>query len=243
MNFKLKNNLLSLAILVVLLFTWQQAAKNEDFVFLFASPKLIFQSLIGLFTEENLIGHILITSYEAFAGFIIGIILGTTIGFLLWLSPLIASISLPYIFVLSAIPVLTFAPMIIVWFGIDTEMKIALSAFGTFLICLNQAYIGAENTGKENLRLFKILGASRFQTLTKLIIPSSLNWVINGLDLSINVALLGAFVGEFISANQGVGYLMVRAGSLYDIPKVMAGGFCLLVISIGFRGFVRVSEK
>lgn len=236
-------SVISFLILVVVLSAWEFFASNPKFSFLFGSPSAIFSKLAENTVSGVLPYHFAITGLEAALGFAIGIVLGTLAGFLLWYSPKIASISKPYISFLGAIPVFAFAPMIIIWFGIGFSMKVALAAFAVFLVALAQAYEGAKSVDEAEYRLLKTYGATRFQMFQKVIFPSSLSWVLASMKLNVGFAILGAFVGEFISSNDGLGHFMIKAGSLYDIPGVLAGGLYLVLLSIIFSWFVKLVEK
>jgi len=243
MKTRYKNYLLSLAVFVVLLIVWQILAVSPHFTFLFGSPSTIFNSIVANTVNGALPFGMWVTGIEALLGFVIGIMLGTFIGFLLWYSKRVAQVFRPYIIILGAIPVFAFAPLIIIWFGIGTVMKIALAAFGVFLISLTQAYEGAKSIDEEEYKLLKVYGASRFQILQKVIFPSSLDWVLASMKLNIGFAILGAFIGEFISSEVGLGHFMITAGSLYDIPSVFAGGFFLVLLSLLFNWVVSFIEK
>lgn len=235
--------LASLLILVVLLGVWQFFAANTKFNFLFGSPASVFSKLVENTVSGVLPYNFLITGMEALLGFIIGIIFGTFTGFLLWYSPKIAGVAKPYIVFLGAIPVFAFAPMIIIWFGIGFSMKVALAALAVFLVALSQAYEGAKSVDEEEYKLLKTYGATRLQMFQKVIFPASLSWVLASMKLSVGFAILGAYVGEFISSNAGLGYFMIRAGALYDIAGVLAGGLYLVILSIVFSLLVKVVEK
>ena len=229
---------------VAILAVWEIfASQFSRFNFLFGAPTEIFDSLVRNTASGLLLSDFAITGYEAIVGFVLGVVFGTLVGFILWYSPLVARIFRPYIVILGAIPVFAFAPMVIVWFGIGLNMKIALAALGTFLVALTQAYEGAKSVDVEEFRLLKIFGATRLQILQKVIFPSSLSWVLASMKLNVGFALLGAFIGEFISANQGLGHFMIRAGSLYDIPSVFAGGIYLVALALLFNLIVVVVEK
>src|SRR3989344_9455994 len=139
---KLRLSYLYAALLFVcILLLWELGATSTRIQFLFASPHSIVASLIKHL--PTLVYDTLFTGFESLLGFLIGIIGGTFFGFALWYSPKIAEIIYPYLFVLGIIPVIAFAPLIIIWFGIGIWMKIAMAAFGTFIISLTQAYEGA----------------------------------------------------------------------------------------------------
>lgn len=240
----LKNTkLLSFVLLIALLCVWQFFASNPQFNFLFGSPYAIFSALVENTISGVLPYNFVITGLEAFFGFIIGILLGTTTGFLLWYSPTIASLAKPYISFLGAIPVFAFAPMIIIWFGIGFTMKVALAAFAVFLVALTQAYSGAKSIDEAEYKLLKTYGATRLQMFQTVIFPASLSWVLASMRLNVGVAILGAFIGEFISSNVGLGHFMIKAGSLFDIPSVFAGGLYLVLLSILLSWLVSSLEK
>jgi len=234
-------NLLSVFVFLVILIIWQLLSIFPKLKFFLASPILIWQSLIDNFS--SLIYSSFITGLETIIGLIIGVFLGVFIGFLLWYSPLVAKISKPYIIIAGAVPAFAFAPIIILWFGIGIWMKIVLAALGAFLITLIQSYEGANSVKNDEYRLFKVLKASRLQILKKVIFPSSLSWVLSSIKLCVGSALLGAFIGEFISADKGLGHFMIRAGSLYDIPSVFAGAIFLVILAIIMNLLVKVIEN
>lgn len=238
---KIKYNLLSLLCFVFFLAVWQVLSVFPRVKFFVASPLLVWQSLQNNFVQ--LLSHTLVTGIESILGLFIGLTLGVVIGFLLWYSPLVARVFKPYIVVAGAVPVFAFAPVVILWFGIGITMKIALSAFGVFLIALSQSYEGASNINLSEFNSLKIIKATKFQTLKKVIFPSSLSWVLASMKLCVGFSLLGSFIGEFISANRGLGYFMLRAGSLYDIPSVFAGALFLVLLAIIFNFIVNLIEK
>lgn len=234
-------NLLSVLVFAFILIVWQLISVFPKIKFFLASPILIWQSLVTNFS--SLVYNSAVTGLETIAGLIIGVLLGVVIGFLLWYSILVAKIFKPYIIIAGAVPAFAFAPIIILWFGIGIGMKIVMAAFGAFLIALTQSYEGANSVSKEEYKLFEVLKASRLQILGKVIFPSSLSWVLASIKLCVGSALLGAFIGEFISADKGLGRFMLRAGSLYDIPSVFAGAIFLVALAIILNYLVGLIEK
>jgi NitT/TauT family transport system permease protein len=222
-----------LALALVLL--WEFLVQTPEQIFLFAKPSSILDSLVSSTANGDLPQHAFVTGAEASTGFILGVSTGTLFGFLLWYSPFVRIAVQPFLFVLGVVPIIAFAPLVLLWFGIGFEMKVALAALATFLISLSQSFNGARELKDSDLKLLKILGASRSQILLKAVIPMSISWVFQSMKLNIGFALLGAFVGEFISADKGIGYFMIRAGSLYDIPGVFAGAVYLVGLALLFN--------
>jgi NitT/TauT family transport system permease protein len=243
MKYKYLYNFVSLLLFIVILVIWEALSYSVKFKFFFASPSLIWESIVTNIQSGTILSDTLITGSESILGFVIGIVLGTFFGFVLWYSPPIAKISRPYIFVFGTIPIFTLAPIIILWFGIGFGMKVALATFGVFFISLFQAYEGANAINLEEYSVLKLFGASRYHFLRKIVYPNAISWVFASLKLSINFAILGAFIGEFISAEAGLGHLMIKSGSLYDIPTVFAAAVFLILLALLLNYGVKELEK
>jgi NitT/TauT family transport system permease protein len=88
----------------------------------------------------------------------------------------------------------------------------------------------------------RIFGSTRLQIFRKAVVPSSLSWVFGSLKVNVGFAVLGAFIGEFISSEAGLGHLILRAGSLYDVPTVFAGSAVIVIMAFVFSWFVSLVE-
>ncbi len=240
----LKKYFITLLPLIIFLILWEYyisiIGKNT---FLFSKPSLIFNSLYSNIKDFTLINDFLTTSLETILGFILGSAFGIIIGFSLWYSPSLARISNPYIIALGSIPIFALAPMTIMWFGTDLFAKVIMAALSTFTVALLQAFMGAKNVDKNQINLLKTFGASRFQIFKAVIIPSSLSWVMSSLKMNVGFALLGAFIGEFISAEKGLGFRIVKASALYNASLVFASLFCLLLLAFILNFLVSLIEK
>lgn len=228
---------------VIVLVIWQVAGSSSDRLnFLFGKPSAILAVLVQRLLNGSILVDMGITALEAFFGFVLGTAIGVVIGLALWFSPRAAKLAKPYIVAFGSIPVLALAPLLIVWFGTQLEMKIAMATIGTVFVALLQAYEGARNVDPDEIRLLRIFGATRTQTFQKIVMPSSLVWVFASLKLNVGFALLGAFIGEFISSDRGLGHLVLRAGSLYDVPLVFAGSLMIVLLAFIFNWIVEWGE-
>jgi NitT/TauT family transport system permease protein len=180
---------------------------------------------------------------ESLFGLAIGAVLGTCLGLLLWVRPSVAYVAKPYVTLLGALPVFALAPVLIIWFGTGFVSKLALVAFSTGIVSLIQAYNGALTAGKEHLELARALGATRLQLLQKIIVPSAISWVLTGLRMNIGFAIIAAFIGEFISAEAGLGHYILRASALYDVPRVLAGLVVLTGLALVQTNIVDIVEQ
>jgi len=238
---KYKSTILHIFFLLTFLIIWQGSSVYSGKIkFLFGSPYLILQAFIAKPTEW--IMDTAVTGLEAIVGFILGVVIGSIVGFSLLYSKNIASFSRPYIIALGSIPIFALAPMLIIWFGIGYPMKIASAFFATVLVAVSQAYEGGKNIEKELIEWFKMYSNSKTALFSKLILPSSINWVFASLKMNIGFALLGAFLGEFIASNSGLGHEILSAGGVYDFPRVFAATICIILLALALNALVTVIE-
>jgi NitT/TauT family transport system permease protein len=218
---------------IVLLIGWYVfTATDPKRQFVFSSPQKVFDTLVHLLSTGALLRDAATTTFEALAGFILGTTSGALIGLTFWYSRTVAKIAQPYISALASVPIFAIAPMIIVWFGIGVTSKIMLAFLSTVVVAIVQSYQGSMSVEPRILKLMQVLGATRNQVFRIVVVPSSLIWVINAMKLNIGLALLGAFIGEFISSEQGLGYMIVKASGLYDMATVLVGVFTLICIAL-----------
>ena len=230
--------------LALLCFFWEMAAQRIPKVdFFFASPSSIAISLRGLVVEENLWRHVLVTAGEALTGLVLGTLLGTLVGLVLWYLGRFATIARLLITIIGSFPVFAIAPLMIIWFGVGFGMKAAMATIATLFVAISQAFRGANSVSGDYLELLKGMNAKREQVLLKLIVPGSLNAVLGGMRINVGLSLLGAFIGEFISSDEGLGYLILRASSLYNMPRAFAGAICIVAVALAFDGLASLLEK
>ena len=223
---------------------WELISLYSDRVhFLFSSPSKVANVLANKIANGELIEHFGITAFEVVIGLILGITLGSAIGFILLYFPKISKISSPYIIALAAIPIFGIAPMMIIWFGIGIKMKIAMVFFSTVFVALSQAYQGGKSISEEDKQFFKLNKASKKQEFWNLIFPKSIDWIIQSLKINIGLGILGAFIGEFIAAEKGLGYIILKASGLYDISYVLAAVICIIILSSILTLGAKIVEK
>lgn len=229
---------------VVFLLVWHFYTLNApERQFIFSTPTQVFTRLCALLASGELLTNAGITLFEALCGFLLGTTCGALIGLSFWYSRTVALVAQPYIASLASVPIFALAPMIIVWFGIGIGSKIALAFLSTVVVAIVQSYEGARNAEPRFLKLMQVAKATPPQTFRIVIVPSALVWVINAMKLNIGLSLLGAFIGEFISAERGLGYMIVKASGLYDMPTVLAGVFTLIAISLCLTAIVEKIEQ
>ncbi len=216
---------------------------NTRLEFLFASPLLVAQVALSELTGSTIWLDIETTASEAILGLFVGSILGFVLGLVLWTNEAIARIARPYIVILGSIPIFAIAPMLIIWFGTDLLSKVVMSAFSVLFVALAQTYDGARFCTKEYSHYAMTLRAPRLLVVGKIIVPGALRWVAAGFKISIGLALVGAFIGEFVSSQRGLGHYILTAGSLYDVPRVIFGVLLLSLLALTLTAVVWCVES
>ena len=230
--------------LVVLIVIWHLlTAGDPQRQFIFSSPEKVYAALVRLTISGELFHNAWVTITEALVGFIFGTTTGAFLGLSLWYSRLVAQVAKPYITALATVPIFALAPIVICWFGIGILSKIMLAFLSTVAVAIVQSYQGAMSVEPRFLLLLQVLGASRWQTFRLVVMPSALIWVINAMKLNIGLALLGAFIGEFISAEEGLGYMIVKASGLYDMATVFCGVIALVAIALVLTAIIEQVER
>jgi NitT/TauT family transport system permease protein len=229
----MKPRILSIALLVTFLLLWQAyGSHSQTAAFFFSTPLRTIQTGVQMIGDGSLVSNSIVTASEAAAGFLLGNLFGAGFGVMLWYSELVARIARPYLVALGALPVFAIAPMTILWFGVGIKAKIALAFLSTVFLAAAQAFKGVQEVDPLLVQRFRIFGANRRVLFTRLLLPSAMVWIISSLRLTFSAALLGAFVGEFIASEQGIGHMIIRASGLYDTPRVLVGVIDMVAMAL-----------
>ena len=222
-----------IALLVALLGLWQFATSRQALnAFLFGSPSEIWEFLVKMQQDGSLVRDATVTGMETLLGFLLGNVIGTVLGLSLWYSRFISKVMQPFIVALGSIPIVALAPIVIIWFGTGLASKLAMSTLSVVVVALVIAYKGATGVDDDQINLMRTLGAAKRQTFFKLVIPASLRDIFAGFRLTAGFALIGAILGEFMSSSDGLGHAIFKAGSLYIIPKVLAGVVVTIALAL-----------
>ncbi len=229
--------------LLVLLVVWElMVSIDPTKEFFIGSPSGMAQAFVSMHAEHNLLYHTGITMFEAVAGFLLGTILGSLFGVSLWSSHLLHQIARPYLIVLGAIPVFALGPVLIFWFGTGILSKLVLGFLITFAVAATQAYEGGSQADEKLIVLARVYGADKKTIYRQIVFPCSLVWVLSGVRINISMALMAAFIGEFISSSAGIGYLIILSEGLYDVNAILVGIMIIALMALFFNKLVEPLE-
>lgn len=205
--------------------------------FLLSSPTAIGKLFVLYLKDGSIFGHIGISVWETILGFSIGTLLGIMIAIGLWWSPKVAKISDPFLVVLNALPKTALAPIIIVWAGAGIKGIVVVAITISLVATILSAYNYFINVEEEKIRMLKSFGATKYQVLKMLILPSNIGNMLNIIKINIGLAWVGVIVGEFLVSRKGIGYLIVYGGQVFRLDLVMMGvvvlGICALLMYQG----------
>ncbi|QTF09438.1 ABC transporter permease [Brenneria izadpanahii] len=229
----LKDNSWRALILIGMVTLWQYGVDSGVVnAFLMGSPAGIWQEFVRLLANGELLTNTYVTVYATVTGFVLGSLLGSLSGLLLWYSSTLARILDPFFIALNGLPKIALAPIIIIWFGSGMFSKIALAFIATYIVALLSAWQGTHQIDDSQVNLMRSLGANKNQIFRKVVIPSTLPWIISAFRLNIGFALIADIGGEFISSDYGLGKMIFVAGNLFNLNVVWVGVFTLLFVAI-----------
>lgn len=211
--------------------------------FFWSRPSQIFETLLAFFGSGTAGVDIAFTFRSTLMGFVVGTVGGSLLGLSFWWSRNYAAVVQPYIIILESLPKLALAPLIILVLGMGLASKVAVAAALTIVVSTLTTYGGVKAVDRDSERLFYSLGASRWQVFSKLVVPSSLPWIISCLRVNIGLALTGSIVGEFISSQHGLGRTILYAGQTYEIALVWVAVLVLSTLAMIMYATVAWIEK
>ncbi|GGE58347.1 hypothetical protein GCM10007278_03190 [Paenalcaligenes hominis] len=175
--------------------------------------------------------HLRQTTLEVVSGLFLGGGLGFVLGVLLGQSRFWQAVLMPYVLTSQVVPKLALAPLLTLWLGFGFLPMVVITALVCFFPVLENTLTGLQQTDSARLELFRMLGATRWQTLWRLKLRLGLPYTLSGLRVAAVLALVGAIVGEFIGANQGLGALIIAAQGSMDTTLMFA--VLILITGLG----------
>lgn len=230
-NPRLTYGALSLAVLAAI---WELAVgiRLVDPRFL-AAPSAAISAGWELIADGSFWGHAWTSLIEFFWGTLVGVVVGVALGFAMarW-STVNAAVG-PTVWAIYAVPRTAFVPVLLVWFGIGLESKVALVFLGVVFPMIANTYLGVKETDPYTLRAARAFAANGREILTKVTFPSSIPYLIDGLRLGTGRGIIGVIIAELYASQEGIGYLLRQAGLNFQTDRMIFG-----VILVGAFGIL-----
>jgi NitT/TauT family transport system permease protein len=224
-----------LAILAICLLLWEILPREQIINPLFTSyPSAIWPTFLDMLKttpqQASILTHTWSTVLATVVGFTAAMVIGTALAAALWWWNALYRVLDPYLVVANAMPKTAFVPIFYIWLGATLSiygMSLAISLFVTVLMI----YSGFQGIDPNKVKLAQTFGASKAQILTKVVLPGSIPTLIAALKVNAGLSLVGVVVGEFQSANLGLGYLIQYGSQIFKMNIVMTAVTILAIVS------------
>lgn len=230
--------------LVVVLYAWDLVTRAGLVApVLLPSPGAVGRALWRLTTAEWFPQNLWTTVAETLAGFAIAAVSAVAIAILLDQVRLLRQVAYPYMVVLQVMPSVVLAPLFIVWFGFGITSKIVIAVSTAFFVILVNTLSGLSSVSENSRLLMRSMCASRSQMLFKLTLPTALPYVFAALKTASTLALIGALVGEFVTARSGLGRLLTQFSFALRQDMMFATVLVVGALGVALYGIVAFLEK
>jgi ABC-type nitrate/sulfonate/bicarbonate transport system permease component len=208
----------------------------------FTVPSRIFATLWQMFATGTIWAPLGVSATAFAIGLVLAIAVGLPLGILLGRSAMLNAMLDPFVTAFNATPRLVFLPLLMLWLGIGVWSKVAIVFLGALFPLLINTHEGVRNADKLLINVVRSFGANGWDVARLVVIPNSLPFIVVGLRLAIGRAILGVVVAEFFGAQDGLGVVMVRAASSFNVNVVFAGLVVFAALSLVMTGLVRLIE-
>jgi NitT/TauT family transport system permease protein len=230
------------ALLVAVLLVWEALCRGlQVSEFIFPAPSAILASLIEFAPVIGL--HAWRTFWTTMVGFTISIVVGVLLGFLIGSSRIAYAAVYPLMTAFNALPKAAFVPVLVVWFGIGAGPAVLTAFLISFFPIMVNIATGLATLEPELEDVLRVLGAKRTDVLLKVGLPRSLPYFFASLKVAITLAFVGTTVSEMTASNEGIGYLLISAGSALRMPLAFAGLVVIAVMAMAMYELFAYVEK
>jgi len=239
---------LRVLVLVIWLGGWELAARYKWIdPFFYSMPSMIWDQIVEWArdgtSQGSLWRQVAVTLEETVIGFLIGSIAGVVCGILLGRNKLLSDVFSLYIQIANSIPRVVLGSIFVIALGLGMASKVALAVVMVFFVVFGNAFQGVREADKYMIANAQILGASSRQVTMSVVIPSAMSWILASLHVSFGFALVGAVVGEFLGAKEGIGLLISTAQGAFNASGVFAAMIVLAVVALMADFLLTTLEK
>lgn len=229
-------------VIISILGSWEIFVRLAEVeLWLLPPPSKIIEELY--ISRVLFLEHSLVTLSEILLGFVLA--LGSGIGLAIGMafSPLMHRSIYPFVIASQTVPIIAIAPLLLIWVGYGLMAKVIVVALISFFPIVVNMMDGIKSVDVDMINMVRAFGASRGQVLTKIQIPYSLPYLFSGMKVAIAVSVIGAVIGEWVGASQGLGYLMTRSIPQFQTDRVFAAIFILSLMGVSLFLVVAIIER
>jgi len=211
--------------------------------FLLPPPIKVIEEFQKTINNGTLWKHTSVTLGQVIPGLLIGVSAGTGLGYAIAKNRLLEALLAPIVVAFQSVPVVAYAPLLVVWFGSGGQSKIITCALIVFFPILMNTVTGIRNVPQNLHDLMRVYRANTWQLFWHLELPAAMPILLTGLKTSATLAVIGSVVGEFIVANAGLGMFINLARTQYNTPLVFVCAITMALMAGGLYGLVSLLER
>lgn len=219
---------------------WLATALGWVKPYLVPPPGKVWEALVA--DRHLLLKHTWVTTYETLMGFVLAVAAGELLAIAIVFSRTVERTLYPILLFAQVIPKIAIAPLFVVWLGFGTAPKILSAVLIAFFPVVISGVAGLRSVDPELLDLSATMGAGAWKTFLKIRFPASLPHLFAGLKVAATLAVVGAVVGEFVGANEGLGFILLIANGNLNAALLFAGLFIMSLIGIIFFAAIEIAE-
>jgi NitT/TauT family transport system permease protein len=205
------------------------------------SPLRVWQVMVQ--NRDILLKHAVPTTLESAGGFLISAALGVVLAVAIAYSRALRQALYPNLVFFQLIPKIALAPLFIIWLGIGSPSRLAFATFISFFPIVIATATGLANVNRDMVRLCRALSAREWQIFAYVRFPTALPYIFGGMKVAMTLSIIGVIIGEFITAQQGLGYLIIFATAQAETAVSMAAIAVLCACGLALYGLVALMEK
>jgi NitT/TauT family transport system permease protein len=235
--------LVGVVALAGLVLVWGRVVVGGYPPYILPAPLDVAERTWGMLLDGSLLLHFGTTTLEAGLGFVLALLVGLPLGYLIARSRRLERAISPYIAVSQGLPVVAIAPLLVLWLQDDLARKVVIVALIVFFPLLVNAVVGLRGIDRSMLEVARISGANPWQTIWYVELPLSLRALLGGVKLGLTLSITGAVVGEFVSSGAGLGFLLILGRGLFDTTLIFVGLVSLALLTVVIYLGISLLEK
>ncbi|HEY2989286.1 MAG TPA: ABC transporter permease [Candidatus Binatia bacterium] len=208
----------------------------NDTALLVSPVVVVLKGYDMLFVTADLYPHLYASASIFFQGMLIATVVGVPLGFVMALNPIMRDYLTPWMTALYTTPRIAFAPVILLWFGVDLASKVIIVFLGCVFPILINSFYGMRVVSREFVDVGRSFRLSAGRLFLKILLPASVPFILAGLRLAVGRGLTGVAIAEWFGAREGLGFLIFFAGQTLNIPTLFVGVSVFAILGIlGFQ--------
>jgi ABC-type nitrate/sulfonate/bicarbonate transport system permease component len=232
----------SLGLALGVLVAWEALARLLGTPkWLLPAPTDVLAALVG--NGEAIAGHGLVTLAEVLVGFALAFVFGVGLAVAIAKLPIVERALYPFVIASQTIPIIAIAPLLLIWLGYGLWPKAIVVVLICFFPIVVNTVDGFRAVDPELRNLLRTMGATPRQVFEKVEVPTTLPYLLSGTKVAVAVSVIGAVVGEWVGAQAGLGYYMVRSAAQLQTDRVFAAIFVLSAMGVALFAVVALVER